>query len=255
LPAELAELARSYRPSVNVAQAPRLLGPIPFVVAGWVALVVAAIRVALLAPDLAFGAFRAPAVVLTVHVVTLGFLTLTMTGLLYQWVPVVFDVPPLPLGWMWLQGGLYAVGLSLFLAGWGVGVPDAVIGGAAGLATALALFVTLVANRVAASRRPRDAVHVGLILALTGITATWVLGFLLATESEPPWALGLHIVTAIGAWVATLVATVQLKLVPMFTMSRVTRPSPGPEAAGCCDPAAGQCMPPAGLPLLKTARR
>jgi hypothetical protein len=216
-------MAESYRPTVNIAQAPPFLVPMPFVLGGLVALAVVGVRMVELREVLASGLWALPAVVLTAHTVTLGFLTLTMTGLLYQWVPVVFDVAAVPRAWSWSEGALYTVGLILFLWGWAVGDSRLVEAGGLLLATSLTFWAAVIGYRVAQAPREADTVTVGLGLALAGVTTTWVLGLRMAFGAATPAALGLHIATALVAWVGTLVATVQLKLMPMFTMARVTR--------------------------------
>lgn len=221
--AVLGRIAESYRPTVNIGQAPPFLVPMPFILGGLVALTVAGVRMVELRDALAAGAWALPAVVLTVHVVTLGFLTMTMTGLLYQWVPVVFDVAAVPRAWSWSEGAVYTTGLVLFLVGWAAGDNRLVATGGVLLAISLIFWAALIAQRVLRSGRRADTVTVGLSFALVGVTTTWVLGLLMAFGSGWPTTLDLHIATALVGWVGTLVATVQLKLIPMFTMSRVTR--------------------------------
>jgi hypothetical protein len=226
VPSTLQALARQYRPTVNIEAAPPFAVPLPFVFSGLVALAVAGVRLWLVRDLVSRGLYSAPPVILTVHLVTLGFLTVTMTGLLYQWVPVVFDVPPVRSPWAWGQGGTFALGFTLFLVGWGRGSPHELQAGGALLAASLGAFVLLTADRLLRSHRTPDTVTAGVFLALAGLTATWVLGLMMAFGWPPgPLAVrfGLHVATAVVGWVATLVATVQLKLVPMFTMSRVTR--------------------------------
>lgn len=224
-PPELDNLSRSYRPSVNVARAPEASVPLPFMVAGWGWLLWAIGELLASRASLANGVWSAPSVIAAVHGVTLGFLTMTMTGFLYQWLPVVFDVPALPRWFSWSEGGVYLVGLGLFIDGWLAGqMPRVAVGGGL-LGAALLAFAIGAMSRVVRSGRARDTVTAAVFLALLGLTATWVLGFwmaasLAAGRDGAGW-LGLHIAVALVAWMATLVSGVQLKLVPMFAMSRV----------------------------------
>ena len=84
--ATLPGMAQTYRRTVNMAQAPPWLVPLPFVLAGLTALAVAGVRLVTLRHALALGAWGLPSLVLTGHVVTLGFLTLNHDG------------PPVPVG-------------------------------------------------------------------------------------------------------------------------------------------------------------
>ncbi len=214
-----------YRPSVNVARAPQASVPLPFLAGGWVWLLWALGQLASARGFVAARDWGAPALIAAVHGVTLGFLTLTMMGFLYQWVPVVFDVPALPRWFSWSEGGVYAAGLVLFEEGWlRSRLPLLAVGGAL-LSLALLALASGIAARVASSRRPWDTVSTGVVLALLGLTATWLLGFRMAWtiahgQSPNQW-LALHIAVALVAWVATLVSAVQLKLAPMFAMARV----------------------------------
>ena len=224
-PPDLESLGRRYRPSVNIARAPAAGVPLPFMLAGWGFLIWAAWELAASRTLLVERAFGAPTVIAAVHGVTLGFLTMTMTGFLYQWIPVVFDVPALPRWFSWTEGAVYSLGLVVFLDGWLTGVLWRLAIGGILLSLALIAFAAGSALRVAQSRRPRDTVTAAVVLALCGLTATWVMGLIMATNlaagREASGWLALHIVIALAAWVATLVSGVQLKLVPMFSMSRV----------------------------------
>ncbi len=216
--------ARRYQPSVNITRAPAASVPLPFMVAGWGFLIWAVWELAAARASFAGGVFGALPVVAAVHGVTLGFLTLTMTGFLYQWIPVVFDVPPLPRWFSWSEGAVHTLGLLMFLDGWLAGVPGRMAVGGALLSVALLALAVAAGMRVAESRRPRDTVTAAVALSLVGLTATWVMGLLMAIglaegQASLGW-LALHISVALAAWVATLVSGVQLKLVPMFSMSR-----------------------------------
>lgn len=218
-------LAAAYRPSVNITAAPPWGVPLPFVVGGWLALAAAGLRVWMQRGVLAAGHLASGSVVLTVHLVTLGAITLTMIGLLYQWMPVVFDVPAVPSRWAAMQGAGYALGLGAFLVGWSADRFGWLAAGGTLMALALTAFALMQASRLVRSRRPGGDLAVGVALALVGLTATWALGGTMLVVG-PGGRLGAHIATAWVGWVATLVATVQEKLVPMFTMARSPRRPP-----------------------------
>lgn len=221
----LRAMATRYKPSVNIEQAPKLWLPLSFVVLGWFSLLVDGLLLLANRVPIAQQAWSLTEVVLLIHVFTLGFLTMTMMGLLYQWVPVVFDVTPTPPGWGLLQGLVYVASLLTFLDGWFRGDLGEVVTGGVGLATAIVLFTILVASRLALSSRRADTVTFGVYAALGGLNATWILGLILAlglsgiVTTNPTQWIPQHILTAAVAWVGTLVFSVQLKLGPMFTMA------------------------------------
>jgi hypothetical protein len=221
----LATLARRYVPTINIRQSPPAVLPASFFVVGWLAFAAAALGLIRVAPLLARGAYLSFTVVAVVHAYTLGFLATTMAGVLAQWVPVVFDVPPAPTWLTAAQAGALVAGTSAWVAGFWT--QDAAWLLAGGVLEALSLTAVAVtaADRVRRSVRRPDTLTVAVALALFGMTVTWVLGGVLAwslfrAPAAAPRLLPLHIATVLVAWVATLVVGVELKLVPMFAMAR-----------------------------------
>ncbi|MCY0884358.1 MAG: hypothetical protein OWV35_00565 [Firmicutes bacterium] len=222
----LEEMARSYKPTINIARAPGPMAPAFFLALGWFFLAWAGVALLHQAPALAANNWAAPGVLGLVHLYTLGFLTMTMSGLLYQWIPVVFDRPPVEPVMAWSQGILYSIGVTLLVAGMrGAGAGWMAAGGTV-TAAALVWLTWLDARRVLTSPRRPDALTALILAALAGLNLTWLWGLTMAFgfslgRPAPYYVLGLHISTALVAWVATLVMGVELKLVPMFTMARV----------------------------------
>lgn len=223
---KLKSMASHYRPTVNILQAPAFLLPMPLVSLAWLLLMLDGSTVILGRNPIAYGEMGQYTVVLAVHLFTLGWLTLTITGLLYQWVPVVFDVPPIHPRQGLTQALVYVSGLALFLAGWSKDSRILIEMGGLLLATALVWFTILQVHRIRASTRPTDAVTIGVLASLTGLNLTWLLGVSMATGVLPVDGVGsvlaVHISTAAAGFVATLVLSVEQKLVPMFTMSSHT---------------------------------
>ena len=215
-----------YQPSINVAQAPPLGVPLLYVAAAYGFLVVAAVLAVVNAPWLARGDYASPRVVVVVHLVTLGFLSMTAMGLLHQWVPVVLDVPARPMRRaVWGFAG-YAVAVVGFA--WGIAHQQGMVLAVSGslLAAAIVWWSAGVLTQLAHSTKPRDRVYWGLAAAVLGFNATWVLGLLLALSLLAGWSGGpvlpVHIATALVGWLGILVLTVQLKLTPMFALSKPT---------------------------------
>ncbi len=223
---EAASPRTAYKPSINVAQAPPMGAPLLYVAAAYGFLAAAAVLAVVNAPWLARGDYASPRVVVVVHLVTLGFLSMTAMGLLQQWVPVVLDVPAVSIrraAWGFAGYALAVVGFA-----WGIAHQQGMVLGISGilLAAAIVWWSAGVLTQLVRSTKPRDAVHWGIGAAVLGFNATWMLGLWLglALAAGRPGGpvLRVHIATALVGWLGILVFTVQLKLVPMFAMAKLT---------------------------------
>lgn len=180
-------------------------------------------------------ALRAPATLVGVHLITIGWLSLLMLGALYQFVPVITNTTlysqRLPLysiaailpGLAAMLAGFMALGGNAFLHT--VCLP---IGGAlvlAGFALgALNLAVTL--WRARPLPLPADFVAFSLVFLL--LTALVGVGFALAFAlPHPPVfllalagrGLGLHVAVGLGGWFTLTVMGVSYRLLSMFMLA------------------------------------
>ncbi|MBN9460170.1 MAG: hypothetical protein J0H00_02985 [Burkholderiales bacterium] len=199
--------------------------------------------VALLAAEVLFvlgysdplSGLRAPATLVAVHLLTIGWLSLLMLGALYQFVPVITNTrlysQRLPLysliaiitGLAAMLAGFLALGgLSVLTIAWlPIGGSLVIAGFALG---AIDLWVTL--WRVRPLPLPAGFVAVGLgFLLLTGLIGlgfalTFTLpqppGFLLALTAE---GLSLHLAAGLGGWFTLTVMGVSYRLLSMFMLS------------------------------------
>ncbi len=213
-----------YKPSINIDQAPRIIVPSLFVGTAYGFVIVAAIMLIFLAKPLAEGVYGEPWVLVMVHCFTLGFLTMTAMGILHQWVPVVFDVPPLGTRQALVIYVGYMLGVLVFV--WGFAEqwwPVLAIGGGV-LAFSILMWSIGVLRQLARSSKARDVVYQGIRGAVIGLNLVWVLGLFMALSFLGWWpayaVLRVHIATALVGWMGFLILTVQLKLNPMFSMSR-----------------------------------
>ncbi len=217
--------APQYKPSINIAQAPPLMGPALFLVSGWISLMVASQRIISDPQQWQFAHLGSNGTLITVHLITLGFLTMTMFGILYQWVPVVFDRPPVPLTLIFLHWFFYSAGLVLFLLGFSLDNGAVLATGASLLAASIVMFSGFMAKRLIQSSRNKDALTFALIVALAAINATWIFGLSMALGMAGiiayPNVLAEHINTAWAGWIIMVVLAVQSKLLPMFSMARI----------------------------------
>lgn len=163
------------------------------------------------------------------HLLTLGYLGMSMAGSMLQLVPVVAGVPLAVsralalLLWSGLAGG------ALMLAGAMAGSISALFAPAAAVLACAFSILLLVAGRAVLRPAPPAAQPMlgGMRVALCGLAVTVVLGVLLALGfggwlSLPLLVLAdLHAAWGLVGWVAMLVVCVAFQVVPMFQSSRL----------------------------------
>lgn len=177
------------------------------------------------APELAAGAFLSPHVAGITHLFTLGWITTTIFGALYQLLPVALGAPirwP-RIGhasfWTFAPGaGLFACGVaegSVVLHHTGVGL--------------VTIGVALAVANIGATlprARSRDVTWVAIALALTFLVATLVLGIVLLHNIHTGFIAGArvrvlatHLHVAIVGWVLMMIVGVSHRLLPMFLLA------------------------------------
>ncbi len=216
--------AERYKPSINIAQAPRIMAPLLYLGTAYVFLVAVVLMLFRYRMLFAEGAYGGPGVIMTVHLFTLGFLSMTALGILNQWIPVVFDVSPLGTQRVVWNYGLYLAGILGFAFGFAHQWWPLVAVSGSLLAIAILLWSVGVLSQLARSAKQKDAVYWGVVAAILGFNAVWISGLFMAASFLGWWpeyqVLRVHIATALGAWMGILVLTVQQKLNPMFSMSK-----------------------------------
>ena len=177
------------------------------------------------AGDLVAGRFLLPRVVALVHLITLGWLTISIMGALCQLFPVALATP---LRWRKLAVvtlGLFAPGLVLFVLGLLVARSTLVVGGATLFAIALLLFVINAYGTLWRAPK-RELTWWALALAVFFLLATITFGGSLAANYR--WshlgdrrlaALVVHMHVAMGGWVLLVIMAVGRRLLPMFLLS------------------------------------
>lgn len=190
----------------------------------------------LVAPDLAGGRFTAPRVAAVTHLFTLGWVTTSILGALYQFLPVALGTP---IRWQrlaWVTLVLYAPGLPLFLFGLVRVRLDLMLPGAVAFGTGLLLFTVNLAATL--WRAPeRTLTWWALVGANASLASTVVLGVSLAGNlrwgylgADRFLALGVHLHVAIAGWVLLTIAGVAHRLLPMFLLSHGASERPGKAA-------------------------
>jgi hypothetical protein len=205
--------------------------------AALVFLVLGAAGLVWVAPDLAAGRYLMPRVVAVTHLFTLGWITTSIMGALYQLFPVVLGtgVPSFRAGYAALI--LYAPGLVLFAAGLAAGAVALLLPGAVLLAAGLLIFLANAGTGLARART-RDATWWTLAAAFVFLLVTVVLGASLAGNLRWSWlganrlvAVAVHMHVALGGWVLLVIVGVARRLLPMFLLSHGATPRPGHAAA------------------------
>lgn len=177
------------------------------------------------APALAAGAFAAAPVIAVTHLVTLGWITTTIMGALYQMLPTALGCE---IRWRvlaWVTGTLHLLGLLGFVTGLWVGWPSFVAGGGVGVGIALAMFALNLAMTLPRATT-RDLTWWALAYAVGFLVVTLILGVALAANWR--WgflgtSLGVarvtHAMVALGGWVLLVIIGVSQRLLPMFLLS------------------------------------
>jgi len=185
------------------AKAPPFRLPGEHFTAGMTFLVLGSIGLVLVARDLAAGAFPLPAVLGVTHLFTLGWMTTSIMGALYQFLPVALGEPikSVPAGHV--AFALYVPGVAVFVAGLIFEISPLMLVGAASLGTGLLVFIiNLAATLLRATAR--DLTWWALAGADLFLLVTLVLGLALAGNRqwgflgvERPVALRTHLHVAL----------------------------------------------------------
>lgn len=178
-----------------------------------------------IAPELAAGNYLSPHVAGVTHLFTLGWLTMTIFGALYQLLPVALGAPirwP-RLGhasfWTFAPGaGLFACGVaesSMVLHHAGVGL--------------VAIGVVIAVTNIAATlprARLRDVTWAAIAIAITYLSSTLVLGVVLLHNLHTGFianarvhVLATHLHVAIVGWALIMIVGVAHRLLPMFLLA------------------------------------
>lgn len=170
-----------------------------------------------------------PVTIALTHLVTLGFLAMSMVGAMLQMLPVVagLAVPHLRLVARGALAGL-ACGVALLAGGLLAGSRGLVAAAVPTLGCGFVLFIgacaTALVGKAAAGARPMTA---GMRLAVPALAVTISLGLTLATWLAGGPAVPAQLLTDLHAgwgllgWVALLVMAVSFQVIPMFQSTQL----------------------------------
>jgi hypothetical protein len=178
-----------------------------------------------IAPELAAGLYLSPHVAGVTHFFTLGFLTMTIFGAIYQLLPVALGVPIRSELWGHLSFWAFAPGVAIFAVGVAASTPAMRNFGVALVATGIVCIVTNVSLALHRARE-RDVIWAAIAIALAFLASTLVLGLVLVDSLQTGFlavtrvrVLTVHLHVALIGWVLMMIVGISHRLLPMFLLS------------------------------------
>jgi hypothetical protein len=178
-----------------------------------------------IAPDLAAGLYLSPHVAGVTHCFTLGWLSMTIFGAMYQLLPVALGVSIRSERAGHVSFWTFAPGVALFASGVAF---SSVILRNSGIAL-IAIGVTCLIVNVALSLRSvvdRDVIWGAIVIALSFLTVTFAMGALLAQNLHDGFlgnwrvtVLATHLHVALLGWVLVMIVGISHRLLPMFLLA------------------------------------
>jgi len=178
-----------------------------------------------IAPELAAGLYLSPHVAGVTHCFTLGWLSMTIFGAMYQLLPVALGVSIRSERAGHVSFCAFAPGVALFASG--VAFSSVVLRNIG--ITLIAIGVTCLIVNVALSLRKvadRDVIWGAIVIALSFLTVTFAMGALLAQNLHAgflgDWrvtVLATHLHVALIGWVLVMIVGISHRLLPMFLLA------------------------------------
>jgi len=178
-----------------------------------------------IAPELAAGLYLSPHVAGVTHCFTLGWLTMTIFGAMYQLLPVALGVSIRSERAGHVSFCAFAPGVALFASG--VAFSSVMLRNLG--ITLIAIGVTCLIVNVALSLRKvvdRDVIWGAIVIALSFLTVTFAIGALLAQNLHAGFlgnwrvtVLATHLHIALLGWVLVMIVGISHRLLPMFLLA------------------------------------
>lgn len=166
-----------------------------------------------------------PTALAATHLLTLGFLTMTMVGALMQLLPVLAGSPLRhPRTVATVVHGLLSAGTLALAANFLIPGPVLQFVSLAALSVGLGVF--LFAAGASLARARSDATVLAMRLAATGLLITLLIGVLIGLGGTPSrfsadkTSTDMHLASGLIGWIAILVMGVAYQVVPMFQLTR-----------------------------------
>ena len=207
--------SNSLRPNAKISAACFLLSALSFVT-GWVLVIIAAHDVVTF--------FYQPRVVAIVHTFTLGWISLAMTGVLFQYVPALTKEPILWPRLAPLQIALFASGTAGLVAHFWIRRLVGMVW-SAGFLFAAVVLLALHLGRPLWRSRTRDATTAGLAVAVLCLLGTATLGLLFAANTVTPFLggsvfgnLAVHAHLGLLGWITLTMCVVSYRMSTAFLL-------------------------------------
>ena len=210
--------------ALSLEQTPPLSVPLRFFVTAPLFAMAAAAVMLWYGPEILASRWMPPLLAVT-HLVTLGFISMTMIGAVHQLLPVLMASPiPLPRVTSSVIHFLLTTGTVLFGMGMVSGTAGLLRGAMMALGTGLAIFI-MVAAYCLVEARSRHATVYSMALAMAALAVTAAMGLLLLgayalpSLQIPRYLTDLHLIWGMLGWVGLLVSGVAYQVVPMFQLT------------------------------------
>jgi len=220
------------------ADAPPLQLPGEHFVAALTFLALGGVGLVWIAPELAAGAFLAPRVAGVAHLFTLGFVTMSILGALYQFLPVAVGTPIRSQRAAHVSFALMTAGVPAFAFALIAGFPRVIHVGGTAVVLALAVFATNLTATLARAAS-RTLTWWALAAASAFLVVTLGFGLVLAFDLTSGFltddrfaVLAVHVHVAVVGWVMLVMVGVAHRLMPMFLLSHGASERPGWAAVG-----------------------
>lgn len=205
--------------------APPLRLPGEHFIAALAFLIVGAAGLWRIAPELSNGAYPAAQVVAVTHLFTLGWITTSIMGALYQFLPVALNQPIASERLAHATFGLHVAGVALMVTGIGVHHATTLGVGLVLLGTGIAIFIGNLGVTLRRAAR-RELTWWSLCLAATFLAIAFLVGLALAIGRFTGFlgaghdlALRVHLHAGLFGWVMLVIVGVSHRLLPMFLLS------------------------------------
>lgn len=206
-------------------QAPPILVPFRFFLAAPLFAVLAAVVLLWQGPEWLLSRWLPPVLALT-HLMTLGFLGMTMMGAMFQMLPVVAGAPVArPVAVSLAVFGLLVSGVAALAGGFLLASPWLMRLALGLLGIGVALFAAAVGYSL--KRASVNATARSMRFAVIALALTATLGLVLASNYGWDWWLvervrftTLHLAWGVLGWVGLLVIGVSYQVVPMFQLTQ-----------------------------------
>lgn len=188
-------------------------------------LLAGAIGLVWIAPELSIGAYPSPHVAGITHLFTLGWLTTTIFGALYQLLPVALGAPVRSIRLGHIEFWTFAPGAGVFAAG--VATSNTVLHhvGIGLVSIGLVLGVVNIASTLPRAKN-RDVTWAAIALAIFFLASTLSLGVVLLHNLHTGFlgsariiVLATHLHVALVGWALVMMVGVSHRLLPMFLLS------------------------------------